>query len=128
MGCDIHGWVERKVFHGWVAVSELRDKGRNRNYQRFAKLAGVRGDGPVARGIPLDVSETAKYHIERWGSDGHSHSWIELKDAAKIFAETAWNPSEYELKWPESAYFDVDLDYRKGGSIDEYRLVFWFDN
>jgi len=127
MGCDIHGWVEKKIDKKWIAISELKD--RNRNYSRFAKLAGVRGEGPEAKGIPPDISETTKYHVEDDGPDGHNHSHIELTEGLKIFKETSGNEhySEYDMAEFE---FETD-DYchacrRPLGS--PYRLVFWFDN
>jgi hypothetical protein len=88
MGCDIHGWVEKKKDqnNGWVAVCKLKND--DRNYDRFAKLAGVRGDGPEPNGIPQDVAETTKLDIDSWDADGHSHTYLPLKDALKIFAET----------------------------------------
>lgn len=129
MGCDIHGWIERKTSSGWVAVNELKDKGRSRNYERFAKLAGVRGDGPEPRGMPCDVSATAKYHIEQWDTDGHSHSWLPIAEAAPIFLATAWQPEDFEKKYPLSSFFDLEIgDIPSQGTVDEYRLVFWFDN
>lgn len=121
MGCDIHGWVEHKVGDRWIAVAKLKD--RNRNYRRFALLAKVRdyhGEGKKdPLGIPSDVSETAGYDIEQWGADGHSHSYMPLKDACEIFNETACEKSE----WPEDTFFDQEEE-----DVGKARLVFWFDN
>ena len=118
MGCDIHGWVEKKVNDKWVAYLELRD--RERNYERFAALAGVRGEGPQAKGVPPDVSETTKLHIDEEGADGHSHSYMALTEAYKIFRET--NRKKF---YSEHDAFGVD-DYGEG--YGDYRIVFWFDN
>ena len=69
MGADIHGVVEKRVrldgVDKWVAVSFLRypDKGKERNYTRFAALAGVRGDGPRPKGAPGDMSESGRLHL-----------------------------------------------------------------
>jgi len=124
VGCDIHGWVEAKVGNKWVAVAELKD--RNRNYERFAALAGVRDYDETSierpEGVPKDVSDTAKFHIDRWGVDGHSHSYLPLKKAAEIFDETG-TLDEFDALYD---YFDIEL--REDESIDNYRLVFWFDN
>ena len=89
MGCDIHGWIEKKVYDKWVAVGEFRGCGLERNYERFAQLAGVRGEGPDPKGVPEDVSDTAKFHIDEWGVDGHSHSYMDLEPALDLFFETS---------------------------------------
>lgn len=118
MGCDIHGWVEKKTDKGWVGIAELKDG--ERNYGRFTMLAGVRGDGPDPLGIPDDASQTTEHFIEEWGDDGHSHSFIPLTEAAQIFAATAFNSAS---KDPIYDHFGVD-----GDGEQNYRLVFWFDN
>lgn len=121
MGCDIHGWIEKKVGDKYIAINRL--KNRSRNYRRFAMLAGVRDyhneSSAKPLGIPDDISESAKYDIEQWDCDGHSHSYLSVKDAAKIFNETSIEPT----KWPELVFFNVDDE-----DIDDTRLVFWFDN
>ena len=122
MGCDIHGWVEVKVGNKYVAVAELKD--RSRNYGRFSLLASVRGISsrkPI--GIPDDVSDTAKYHIDYHGVDGHSHSYLSLSEAAQVFLKTSDNPSDYDKEYPASSFFDYEEE-----DITKARLVFWFDN
>lgn len=127
MGCDIHGWVEEKVRGKWIATNEFREHARERNYLRFAALAAVRGEGPAPRGLPSDVSDTAGYDSECWDSDGHSHSWLTLKEAIPIFLEVRYKEgetrSEFALKYPASHFFDIEDD-----NLDNYRIVFWFDN
>ena len=65
-----------------------------RNYDLFAILANVRngygfagvdtGDGfnPIAmpKGIPSNVSKVVRQEAERWGDDGHSHSYLTVKE------------------------------------------------
>jgi hypothetical protein len=140
MGCDIHLVLERRRKDGkWVAIDTFTghesalDKGyawpaaTSRNYQRFAALAGVRGDGPAARGMPDDASETARFLAEeKWDSDGHTHSWLPLAEAADIFLRTH-GPVEadsFAAKYPCAYFFGIDSDE----GFDAYRLVFWFDN
>lgn len=138
MGCDIHIVLEREHGRKWIAVDtfaghESTFKGwaspvaTSRNYARFAALAGVRGHGPQAKGLPPDISETAAMLVEDWGTDAHSASWLPLDEAAKIFLATDSpnGPGEYGRKYPKSHYFGVDeIDERNG----KYRIVFWFDN
>lgn len=142
MGCDIHGVVERRVDNKWITVKILgalhrgkphayefaSDAGRSRNYRRFAALAGVRGSGPAPKGIPDDASETAKYLIERIGVDGHSHSWLSIREAIEIFDKTEnWpedaKPDVWPRAYPSDLFFGVDST-----EIEDHRLVFWFDN
>jgi len=58
----------------------------SRNYQLFSTLAGVRDYSqkvvPVSepKGVPDDACEYVKKESEQWGSDGHSHSWLTLKE------------------------------------------------
>lgn len=67
---------------------------RDRNYDLFSMLANVRngfgfagcdtGDGfkPIAmpRNLPFDVSPEVKDESDRYGCDGHSHSWLTLAE------------------------------------------------
>ena len=126
MGCDIHGWVEVYTEGKWVAVKELKD--RSRNYARFTALAGVRGHSSspaVPLGIPEDVSETSSYHLAEWGAGGHSHSYLPIVEAGKIFLETACDVNAYDREYPSSSFFDF---YDDEIDLDNVRLVFWFDN
>ena len=132
MGCDIHGTIEKKVNGKWVMVEPITGKARYRNYERFARLAGVRGEGPAPRGIPSDISDSTRLHIDKWGTDGHSHSYLPISEAARILLETELKP-EHEVNYPASYYFGVDNECcptcQRPIDIDsEYRLVFWFDN
>lgn len=101
MGCDIHVVLEQKLsvagHEKWVAVDCFnyrkvykRDPVTHkvglaqdrevyvpafceRNYQFFAKLAGVRGPSPVEpKGVPKDASDTTLALTSEWGVDGHS--------------------------------------------------------
>jgi hypothetical protein len=143
MGCDIHLTVEKKVGSKWIAVNTMNGGhtgrfekddsnwdwaspvARDRNYKRFAALAGVRGDGPEARGVPDDVSETTRFLIDDYGADGHSHSWLPMREAVDIFVRTHWRDEKrpHLLDYPASYFFEVDDD-----NLDAYRIVFWFDN
>ena len=108
MGCDIHLFTEIKKSinseEKWVNVDNWRynpyyeegnDDGERmmdveplysgRNYELFSVLAGVRDYGnndriDDPRGLPEDVSDVTKKESDRWGSDGHSHSWLTLRE------------------------------------------------
>lgn len=149
MGCDIHLVLERKRKDGhWVAVDTFSSHhdayakpdsimdgfsspaARARNYERFARLAGVRGDGPEPRGLPDDISETGKFMAEEdWGANGHSHSWLPLAEATTIFLETERNKvSDHVRKYPDGYYFGTDTSEGSNTKADDFLLVFWFDN
>lgn len=107
MGCDIHIYVEKKEDGRWIPVDDwVQDEYGisyvpyqkqiyyGRNYDLFAMLADVRngygfagvdtGNGfiPISlpKGLPDDVSDNIKNVSDSWGCDGHSHSWLTLKE------------------------------------------------
>lgn len=136
MGCDIHLVVEKQVDGKWIAFNTMNfsysingklhvPAARERNYKRFAAIAGVRGDGPKPKGLPEDISDTTKHLVDHWGPDGHSHTWLSLQEAVNIFEAT----EKEETYWldtghPAGFYFYVYED----GDPGEYRLIIWFDN
>lgn len=156
MGCDIHMVVERKFGERWVGVHAcpygwaevMPPTGgfvsgrtywpvRSRNYDLFAALAGVRGDGPEPRGLPDDASDLTVMEAEGWGDDGHSHSWLPLSEALMLFIQhrqvgalEGGHPLDY---FGVDVYTDEDNegdppDLNARPTLAEYRLVFWFDN
>lgn len=107
MGCDIHCFVEKRNSNGdWNPiggfVSDYYDPNskyfskpefknassplEGRNYRVFAILAGVRDyseDVPQIdepRGLPEDVSNYVQNNSEEYGCDGHSHSWVTVRE------------------------------------------------
>ncbi len=134
MGCDIHGTVEKKIGSKWIMVNRLHYKQEcmRRDYHRFAALAGVRGDGPHPKGLPVDMSESTRLFVEEYGSDGHSQSYMDLVEAANLFLKLDNLIDDYSHKYPVSHYFDMDMEeiceecgQSKQG---EYRFIFFFDN
>lgn len=141
MGCDIHLVLEKHDEElGWIGIDAFRGhrdrKGEyssphatDRHYRRFAALAGVRGGGPEPRGVPGDASALTRLFVRDWDSDGHSHSWLPVAEAAKIFSkrfyseEKPLDPKSYEAEYPADYWFDAD-----DAQADKFRLVFWFDN
>jgi len=141
MGCDIHLVLEqRDADLGWVGIDTFAGHessygrgynspaARSRNYKLFAALAGVRGDGPTPRGIPEDASTTTRLLVKELGSDGHSHSWLPLIDAAREWNVERYTAEKlrdgYQEKFPESFWFGIDSEM----DLSKYRVVFWFDN
>ena len=158
MGADIHLFAERKLPDGTWAMCRsygsqssrcfaeqlsswtIFYRARSRNYNFFAALANVRGPGPAPKGLPQDVSPLVAYESDRWGSDGHSHSWHSARDFVKLFfehqltGEERANLAANKLDTP----YPVDITHAvmddhlgisaDDGEADDYRFVFWFDN
>lgn len=132
----------------FVPVSEARP----RNYDAFAILGDVRngrgfggwatGDGfkPIAahRGLPADVSRTVQAESDGWNGDGHSHNWLTLREL--VADDAYWNQTTIQYgndatyKVHASWYYSVlipalvEWATSKDLSLDDVRLVFWFDN
>lgn len=100
-----------------------------RNYVLFAILADVRngfGIEPITapRGIPEDASAFYKREVEKWGADGHSHSWLTLDELRRF----DWGKDADSV-----GYFLTETMPRleaieKRDDVEEMRLVFFFDN
>ena len=85
MGCDIHTVVEIKNANGnWIGIDEVPKEFSDRNYSTFAFLADVRNSfntkGFKPKGWPEDMSEISKEMKEKWEDDGHSPSFLTLKE------------------------------------------------
>lgn len=108
MGCDIHLFTENKRIINnkkqWVNIDnwklnpyykenngdretkyEINPAYWGRNYALFSLLADVRnysGNKPISepKGIPDDVSQIIRSEKDKWGSDGHSHSFLTMKE------------------------------------------------
>ena len=164
MGADIHLYVERKMpSERWAFVASLNEvvyskalwgnnmesfsnaffKVSDRNYELFARLASVRGDGREPRGLPEDVSEVVEMFADSWAGDAHSHSWLSAVD----FADDYYGVHALEEDEPMTEYHQNTLTNNKSyavkqflremcnvagvgdsANVDEFRFVFWFDN
>ena len=102
MGCDIHVYTEALYDGKWICrdyfqLNRYHEKYpnqtkyevvpiyTNRDYELFATLANVRNYDDVPyistpRGLPDDISDTIKEEAERWGRNGHSHSYLTAKE------------------------------------------------
>lgn len=152
MGCDIHWVLERKYHDKWIGVAtEYAETAKrdslqgivtqpnwplvgNRNYEFFASLAGVRGEGPEPKGLPADVSDYAAALSADWDGDGHSHSWDTLEDfcTKRFLASSDDAKAEaMRLKISEGTERIVDKYFdnlAEPEAAAEYRVVYWFDN
>ena len=127
-----------------------------RNYELFGILADVRGVGnPVIsepKGLPEDVSDVVKNESDRWGSDGHSHSYLTLREMveylekypkikyegfispeeARKLAKTGETPNSWagwanpDLKWVHREWEeDSAVKYLVDKVREKYKEVFW---
>lgn len=154
MGCDIHLCLEKKHDGVWVGINSfswevlsalsaplhsVHFPARERHYDLFAALAGVRGDGPEAKGLPEDMSSLTMMLTDEIGGNGHSRTWYSLKEAAEIYELVCDGPQAAqrvagkllnEKTTPAmTKYFGIQAEYFDDPKeIDNYRVVFWFDN
>lgn len=140
MGCDIHMFAERKINGKWeniylketIRIYESHSHTKNfytydsRSYALFTALAGVRNSIGVPvisipKGLPEDACDEVKKESEEYGVDGHSHSFLGLKDLLAY-------------DWDRLGFFgvfdsDVLLRLKSLGSdYENTRIVFFFDN
>lgn len=104
-----------------------------RDYDFFARLAGVRGDGPEPNGVPSDVSALTQRHISRWEGDGHSHVHMTLREFVKrkiITDVTIADAAKSKLQGGDPiAEYLGDCIYDDGITLDDNtRVIAWFDN
>ncbi len=150
MGTDIHLVLELKINGEWVGIEEDRShtdwvkgpvdkwerkvnyrRASSRNYDTFAKLAGVRGDGPGPKGLPDDASQLVRAIYPEDDSDLHSHSWCTLQEFFEVKLATMYDAPEALLlgehpavTYPMAYWFGM-YEPEKG---EEYRVVFCFSN
>jgi hypothetical protein len=117
MGSDIHALVECKVNGKWLMVDRCKGMATIRNYARFAALAG-----PNPKGLPEDLSDSGMLYAEEWSDDAHSHSFLDLEEASRLFLVTDRAPDKWWKQNPCEYYFNV-----ADAKSNYHRLVFWFD-
>ncbi len=119
------------------AVRHNKLLGEDRNYYFFNKLAGVRAwkgeELNSPKGIPSDISDLARYSIDFYGEDGHSHSYMSVREFCKIFNEARDNEHWSDKNKNLDPYYILGIDrltdeeYDDDLYLDKYRVVFFFD-
>ena len=131
MGADIHTMLEKEINGKWVLVHvpHWNAPAERRNYARFAKLAGVRGDGPAPKGAPSDISEGARYRLRKWGDDARSISYDTLIRFLDVCKETDRDDVFYNDTWKYSDFCEhyLGIGFDKDECVDDFRVVYWFD-
>lgn len=167
MGADIHMYIEKKLPDGeWATVqtftpatkqafgmegeagwaSSLFWQIEGRFYRLFAKLAGVRGEGPEPLGIPDDASPLYRHYCRTWSGDGHSHSYCSAATFIQRYIEAVEEQNDESISQIAKTYAEhvlkagatsavfrfldmyCGVDAQDGDSTDDYRFVFFFDN
>ena len=119
----------RRMDHGVHPFGRL---GR-RDYKFFARLAGVRGEGPAPNGVPDDASVMSQRCVLRWEDDAHSHGHMPLRDFIRL--KITGDGTIAEAAKAKLAGRDPIVEflegYYDGNDItldDNTRVIFWFDN
>ena len=119
----------RRMDHGVHPFGRLS----RRDYDFFARLAGVRGDGPEPNGMPPDASVMTQRVVARWESGGHSHAHMTLREFVKrkiITDVTIADAAKSKLQGGDPiAEFLGDCIDDDGITLDDNtRVIAWFDN
>ena len=135
MGCDIHFAIEKKKGTKWFGICSTdfgyRPSAKDRNYEFFSQLAGVRGEGPSPKGIPTDKSDLTAECLKRWNGDAHSMTYMAVDEFVAIWIKQG---RDIEAVVEDSKYITLDKCLDLGQIVEEpnwetkYRIVIWFDN
>lgn len=141
MGCDIHVHREVRCDGQWKCLEDYyEDDGEvflsaryiDRNYMLFGLLAEVRSKVSLAftaRGLPDDVSEQIQLESNEWDSDGHTHSWLDLRELHEKQTELLLSSEQLTQECLTCLQkFLGELEWPKDVSPQNCRIVFWFDN
>ena len=104
-----------------------------RDYDFFARLAGVRGAGPEPNGVPSDASALTQRCVSRWEGDGHSHVHMTLREFVKrkiITDVTIADAAKSKLQGgdPIAEFLGNCIDDDDITLDDNTRVIAWFDN
>ncbi len=104
-----------------------------RNYNLFTALAGVRSEHfannpPIIsepKGIPDDASPEYIEEVKYWKGDGHSHSYLTLKDIKEFDWTTYGNTCDAFIIETVNKLEKCKSFYN---TDEDIRIVFFFDN
>ncbi len=124
--------AEEQIRRLEYGVHPLGRLGR-RDYEFFARLAGVRGDGPAPNGVPSDASALTQRCISRWGDNGHSHVHMTLREFVKrkiISDDSLAEAAKSKLQGgdPIAEFLGKCIDDDDITLDDNTRVIAWFDN
>lgn len=135
--------IEKRVssdpnFNWWDDTSKLPDPRTDqpyvgRNYRLFGALAGVREYNmeiisDFAKGLPVDVSTEVCGISDSWGRDGHSHSYLTVKELIDSKYYKMSEKELYDIGMGDFFFKHVVETLLNMGNPEDVRIVFWFDN
>jgi hypothetical protein len=125
MGCDIHAFVERKIGDIYEYIDGF-EPFKWRSYGTFGFLADVRNYSDVTpisarRGVPDDASDHVKSKIFDWSSDGHSHSWISVKELDEFDYDQPMEDRRVTRQLASNLWFGAETSRPGGGEMTTYR-------
>ena len=135
MGCDIHVHTEVKIDGLWHHYGSPYV---DRYYTLFGYMAGVRNTDviPISepRGLPDDITLITWIDNDRYGIDGHSHSWLSGPEVTQL--EELLKPHNEQYFYIERIFgylFGNGWDFHEypeeyPPQLEDARVVFWFDN
>lgn len=110
-----------EVFRGW-RNQKTDEPYHDRDYTLFGILAQVRREPEFGFGAPRGVPRNASLeycgHVYKWGSDGHSHSYLTLKELLGL----DWNRKSEERKNFLSA---IDWSNLHSDNVEKRRELMW---
>lgn len=89
----------------------------DRDYEWFEKIANPQERGLafwVARGVPEDISPIVREFIDKWEGDGHTHSWLMVREILN-----------QKVKLDDFPQYDWLVQHI--ADPDNTRMVFFFD-
>ena len=151
MGIDIHmhtevkktvngieNWVcadffKRNPYFGEEGEREIKNVPvwKTRDYDLFGVLSGVGNYSELKviskpRGLPDDCSKEVASESKYWDIDGHSHSWLSLKEMVLHKNEYVGLEKLVDLVIERAKEFWVDAEMEE--NQEDVRIVFWFDS
>jgi len=99
----------------------------------FGALAGVRDYdmdiiSDFAKGLPVDVSTEVCGISDEWGIDGHSHSYLTVKELIDSKYYKMSEKELYDIGMGDFFFKQVVNTLLSMGNPKDVRIVFWFDN
>ncbi len=149
MGCDIHGYAEKKNSEGkWEVIQSIAPFDR-RSYGTFGFLADVRNYSDVTpisepRGFPEDASNEVSEEYNSWYGAAHTPSWLTISELTAFDYDmlcedrrvtrngnggSTCEPGEGVVQTYREflgKWFFKDLEELQKCGAE--RIVFWFDN
>jgi hypothetical protein len=81
-----------------------------------------------AKGLPVDVTTEVCDISDDWGVDGHSHSYLTVKELIDSKYYKMSDKELYDIGMGSFFFKNVVDSLLRLGDPEDVRVVFWFDN